>query len=761
MNGTGSREHRAGAIAGALVWAALCGISLAGAADAPCRIEGQVQDPGGGVLEGATVIVEPQGHVTETDAAGRYCVEQAQPGVVRVRVDAGARGSALSAPLRLGTGGTLHADLVLEPSVHEEVVVTGTRTPRKLAETPVRVEVIEREAIESSKARTLAEAVELTPGVRVENNCQNCNFAQVRLLGLQGAYSQILVDGQPTMSALAAVYGIEHIPAEFIERLEVVKGGGSALYGPGSVAGVVNVIPKDPARRGGSIGYRHTWTDGEPGSSLTAGYEWLSESQRTGFTAFAQRDDMGAVDTSGDGYTELGWRELEAFGVRLLHTTRGRNAQFTLDVSDVHEDRRGGNHLHLPVQEADVAEAVETRRRSVSLRWDLRRGNGFDAHVTLARAETNRDTYYGSGRDPNAFGETENPLTVVDVQLNHRRDRHVLTWGAQLSRDELEDSQPAYDRFYDETYQNIGAYVQSDWRISEQVELVTGARADDFSALDEPLVSPRLAVKYAPRKGWNYRLSVATGFRGPQVFDEDLHITQVGGEGAVIRNSPELVEESSLSTMLGVEWLPLWKGGQGRFEVSAFHTALDDIFLVEETDDPATPGQLEFTRINGGGAAVYGVEVGGSLALGSRLTFDGGLIAQRGRLEEPDPDFGSRDIPRTPELYANAALIYRAVRGVDLRVAARYTSSMTVPHYAGYIPEDRLETAPSFTTFDLGMAWLVPLRTQDLQLELSAGVRNVTDEYQEDLDEGPDRDAGYLYGPRRPREFYAGIGFDF
>jgi outer membrane receptor for ferrienterochelin and colicins len=83
---------------------------------------------------------------------------------------------------------------------------------------PVRTEVVSRETIERTAARTLADAIEYTTGVRVENNCQNCNFQQIRLLGLDGAYSQILVDGQPLVSSLAQVYGVEHIPAQMIER---------------------------------------------------------------------------------------------------------------------------------------------------------------------------------------------------------------------------------------------------------------------------------------------------------------------------------------------------------------------------------------------------------------------------------------------------------------------------------------------------------------------------------------------------------------
>ena len=154
--------------------------------------------------------------------------------------------------------------IVMAPGIRADVVVTATRTSRNLGEVPVRTEVITRDLITRSGSRTLADAVEYTTGIRVENNCQNCNFSQIRLLGLDGPYTQILVDGQPVVSSLAQVYGIEQIPARMIERIEVVKGGGSALYGPGSVGGVVNIIPREPPRTGGVLEMRETPSDPTP-----------------------------------------------------------------------------------------------------------------------------------------------------------------------------------------------------------------------------------------------------------------------------------------------------------------------------------------------------------------------------------------------------------------------------------------------------------------------------------------------------------------
>ena len=91
----------------------------------------------------------------------------------------------------------------------------------------------------------MAEGLNYSPGLRIEDNCQNCGFTQIRMNGLQSHYTQILINSRPVFSDLAAVYGIELIPANMIERVEVVRGGGSAMYGSNAIAGVINIITKE------------------------------------------------------------------------------------------------------------------------------------------------------------------------------------------------------------------------------------------------------------------------------------------------------------------------------------------------------------------------------------------------------------------------------------------------------------------------------------------------------------------------------------
>ncbi len=724
-------------------------------------IDGIVRDRADQPVVGAQVLLQPGGVETTTDEAGRFSFAGVPAGNTRLLVLADGHADEHVPPFTLAEGETKKLAITVTLMFRQELVVTGTRTPRQLADVPIRVEVVEKQQIEKTASRTLADAVEFQPGVRVESNCQNCNFSQVRLLGLDGAYSQILFDSQPVMSSLAAVYGIEHIPARLIERLEVVKGGGSALYGPGSVAGVINVIPHEPVQNGGSAETRFSWMDGAPSHSASASFDFVAPSGNTAVTVFTQVDSVAPIDVDGDTFTELGERDLEAGGVRLTHKLRG-NDRLTFDWSRTTEDRRGGNKLHLPEHEADIAEAVNSRRDAFALSYSHVPSEFFDAKVTLGYNRTKRDSYYGAEQDPNAYGSSENPLLIADILLHHAVGRHDYTWGVQHSNDQLEDRQPAYDLVTDEEFTNTGVYFQDEWRVDERWTLLSGARVDKHSEIDDAIISPRAALRFSPRKDINLRVSVASGFRPPQVFDEDLHITQVGGEGQVIKNDPNLEEERSWSFALGGEWLPRLGGAYGRIEVNAFYTALDGIFALEEADDPMTPGTLEFRRFNQGQAKVYGTELSFSYNLSRVFNLDAGFVFQKALYDDPEPDFGSREIFRTPERYGILAASYKIPRAFDVFLGLKYSGSMKVPHFEGYISEDRLETSPSFFTVDLTLSREFELaHERHVALTVSAGVKNLTDEFQEDLDQGVYRDAGYVYGPRSPRAFFLSTKLEF
>ncbi len=184
----------------------------------------------------------------------------------------------------------------------EQLVVTATRTQHFVKNVPVRTEVITSKAIENKNATNLYQALEGTPGVRVENQCQASNFTMVRMQGLGAEHTQILIHGQPMYSGLAGVYGLQQLSTVDVDKIEVVKGAGSALYGSGAVAGAINIVTKEPSFE------PELTLDIQAGSYGTNRYD-ISSSMRNekgniGLNLLAQRYTEGAIDQSSAGSTK-------------------------------------------------------------------------------------------------------------------------------------------------------------------------------------------------------------------------------------------------------------------------------------------------------------------------------------------------------------------------------------------------------------------------------------------------------------------------
>ena len=743
-----------------LLWPTMARAAAQDGPAAPaCVLHGTVRDAVGLPVPGAAVTAN--GHATVmTDREGRYCLAGVTPGPVTLKVTATGFQPRSQVVQVTVAGPVPAADLTLQAdSLQDQVVVTATRTNRRLGDVPVRTEIVDASLMRAIAARTLADAVEYTTGVRVESNCQNCNFSQIRLLGLEGPYTQILIDGQPVLSSLAQVYGIEQIPSRMIERIEIVKGGGSALYGSGAVGGVVNVIPREPSRAGALLETRADLTGARPHVSNNGSVEWAAPDLGASASLFFQLDEVQPIDLSGDGFTEVSHRRLRTGGVRASRALLEGRARLTGEVTALGEERRGGNALHLSPDQADIAEWIRSRRVGASAAWMHAVNPRLDYRLTFAAADMHRDSYYGTGRDPNAFGVTANLLALADAQVNHYAGRHVVSWGGQVTSEHLDDAQPSYDRFTRATYRTAGVFVQDDWSFAPGRELIVGLRADRHSAVGRLIVSPRLALMISPRESLDIRASLARGFRAPQTFDEDLHLSSVGGEMRLIRLDPALREETSANYMLGVEWKPQAGRGQALLEANGFLTILDDLFLARDDDDPQT-GAVEFVKVNHGRAHVYGVELNSGWGMGDAFVLQGGIVMQRARYADAEPDFGSRDFFRTPGHYGNLTVTWVTPRFGTFFGGLRYTGPMKAPHYAGFVARDRLEITPSFVTVDASLAY--PLAVSGARrLTLTVAGRNLTNVFQRDLDQGPLRDAGYVYGPRFPRAVSVGLRAEF
>ena len=680
----------------------------------------------------------------------------------------------------------------------DTLVVTGSAVAEPLKDAPVRTELIDREWITRAASRDLASILEQAPGLRIETACGVCNTQQIQMLGLPQSYIAILQDGLPTFTGLAGVYGIEQIPAGLIDRVEIVKGGGSALYGPGAVAGVINLIPRDPTENGGSIDIRTSRMRGGQEANrlpydITGIYNWVLPEHNLAFTAFANTSYIRPIDISGDGFTDVAERDFLAAGLRALWTPNP-GTRLSLDFFHAGEDRRGGEAgpaFSGPANLALLAEEIKSRRQTLALKLAHELNLEWDTQIAYAYSRNRRDSYYGGTAalgspnpaspffDPDwdprlGFGDTENDLLFIDAMVSWSpNEDHRLTFGAQYRNETIVDRQATIGRLIDERYELFGLLAQHRWRINDVFTAEYGARVDFHSEVNDPIFSPRASLMIEPRQDFRIRNSLGWGFRAPEIFDEDLHISNVGGDLQVINLDPNLKEETAITLSVAPEWniTDRW-----RFESNFFHTWLDDAFVINPDNTGMNPDAEEFLKTNGGRARIYGAEFNlGYFAPDWRLEFS--WTEQRQQFSEnqlllgddtfadlDDNPIFSRRFARTPR-QLGLIRYTREWPWFDTFLAAKFTGPMLVPHVVsdvnnGDLIENRLRRTPWFVNLDVGAS-----KTFDIQenqsLTVSVGIRNLLDDYQSDLERGPFRDADYTYGPAFPRTFHAGLRWEF
>ena len=720
-------------------------------------LKGQVVDWEVNYVEKAVVLIPELGKSVETDERGAFEITQIPRGSYHVEVYAEGFLEYSSDPFVLGENKTGY-NIVLNKRLTEEIVVTATRTQKLFSETPVRVTVINQEDIEKKAPANLADTLYQMTGVRVENDCQNCNFTQVRINGMEGKYTQILIDSSPVISAMTGVYGLEQIPAEMLNRIEIVKGGGSVLYGGNAVAGVINILTKEPEESKTFLKLHQESISGKPFTNLGFRSSLVSKDLNTKAYLFASYQDREPVDLNGDDFSELGTISNTSFGLNLYNYFSGINGKLKLSLFRIFEERRGGDLFDRPPHEANTAEWIKTDQLGFSTDWNHYLSEMLHYNLSLSLVDAKRDTYYGSHKDPNAYGTTKNPLLFVNSQLNYQIGSHVFSLGAQHKRDKIKDKATGYNRVIEEAYHESGLFLQDDFKIGRTFSFLTGLRLNRHSALDKIIFTPRVSILVNLSEGLGFRTSFSTGFRAPQVFDEDLHITQVGGEGMMVTNSADLKEEKSYSLNSGFDYGKQIGRNLIQFSVEAFYNKLTNTFVLHEIE--RIENARIFERINGSGSKVYGLSIDFGLVLGPRFSFTSGWTLQRSRLDEPEPEFHSQKFFRTPNSYGYISMSFKSKKLANLDISGEYTGSMKVPHYAGYIDEDRLETTSSFWVLNLKLHRPVNI-TENYRVSLFLGAYNVLKSYQEDLDKGVDRDSGYVYGPVKSRSFYMGFEFSF
>lgn len=707
---------------------------------------------------------------TTTDATGHYHLVNLPEGDFTVEVSLVGYKS-VKRNVKLVKGKTVEQNFEIEEDMVslEDVVVSANRSETKRRMAPTLVNVMSMKTFEYTNSCNLAQGLNFQPGVRVENNCQNCGFQQVRINGLEGPYTQILIDSRPIFSALSGVYGLEQIPANMIDRVEIMRGGGSALFGSSAIAGTINIITKEPLRNSAQIS--HTLTSIYDASAIdnntTLNASLVTDDHKMGIAIFGQNRSRGGYDHNGDGYTELPELNNQTVGMRSYLKTSAYS-KLSFEYHHLQEYRRGGDMLNRPPHEANIAEQVRHSINTGGVKFDLFTPNEkHHLSVFTSAQHIDRESYYGGGQDPKAYGTTKDLTFVAGAQYVYRADKcwfmpADFTAGVEYNQDNLEDSQLRYDRFITQKVKIGSMFAQNEWK-NDMWSFLIGARLDKHSMLDNPVFSPRANLRFNPNENINLRASYSFGFRAPQAFDEDLHIENVGGTVSIIRLADNLEEEKSQSISVSADMYHNWGNWQGNLLIEGFFTDIDDVFAITEIGKEN--GIIILERGNESGANVYGMTIEGKLAWRNKWQMQAGFTLQNAQYKEARSwDDGGvaeeKRMFRTPDAYGYFTTTYTPIKPLNISLSGTYTGSMLVEHHAGYITANRTKKTKGF--MDLGIKASYDFKLyKGTMLQINAGVQNIFNAYQNDFDKYADRDSGYIYGPGMPRSLYAGVKLSY
>lgn len=660
----------------------------------------------------------------------------------------------------------------------DEVVVSANRNETKRSMAPNLVSVIGSKVFDITQSTCLAKGLNFQPGVRTEDDCQNSGFTQVRINGLDGHYSQILVDSRPVFSSLNGVYGLEQIPANMIDRVEVVRGGGSALFGASAIGGTINIITKEPLHN--SATFAHNFMSQGGANSFdnvtTGNVSLVTNDNKAGVYAYGQTRTRQGYDYDGDGFTELPELNNQTFGLNSF-LRLNPYSKLSLQYHGIHEFRRGGNKLNQAPHEANIAEQVEHNIQGGGLTYDFyspNEKNRLSAYFSFQT--TARKSYYGGigeGTEEDketaekAYGTTHNFTYVVGSQYVYSFDKLLfmpsdLTLGGEYNFDGLKDFIIGYDRHFKQDVRIGSFFFQNEWK-NKQWSFLVGGRLDKHNLVDHIIFSPRANLRFNPTENVNLRVTYAGGFRAPQAFDEDLHVGVVGGERLVTTLAKNLKEECSNSFSVSADLYHRFGNVQTNLLIEGFYTDLNNVFALRQLSLPDAQGNTVQERYNAYGAKVFGVNIEGKATFTRWFSLQAGVTLQQSRYDEaiawndevPKQKF--KKMMRTPDVYGYFTASFTPIKRFTASVTGNYTGSMLVGHAAGSgVDEPVAVNTPNFMEVNMKLAYDFAIYKY-ITLQINGGIQNITNAYQKDFDKGWNRDSGYIYGPSLPRSYYVGL----
>ena len=535
-------------------------------------------------LSGANIVLKNTKLATISDSMGVYRITNIPSGDYEVLVSyTGFKSQKKNISITDSTEITLDFDLK-DSHVLDEVVITGTLKAVSRLESPVPVEVYKPAFFKKNPTANIFEALQNVNGVRPQLNCNVCNTGDIHINGLEGPYTLVLIDGMPIVSGLSTVYGLSGIPNSLLERIEIVKGPASSLYGSEAVGGLINIITKNPknAPSFSTDVFRNNWgeTNVDLGLKTNVG---KTASLLTGINYF---NYSNPIDNNKDNFTDVTLQDrISVF--QKWNFNRKSNKLFSMAGRFFYEDRwggemqwekkyRGGNEVY--------GESIYTKR------WELL--GAYELPVaekilfSFSYTDHDQNSVYGDipylAKQRIGFGQL-----TLDKKINH----HDILLGTALRYQFYDDNTTA--TIHEDINWIPSFFVQNEIQLTEKHKLLLGARYD-YNSNHGSIFTPRLAYKWKINDSNILRFNAGTGFRIVNLFTEE-HAALTGSRDVIVLE--ELKPERSYNANLN--HLKKFYSKNGNFiglETTAWYTRFSNSIVP---DYDTNPNQIIYKNLDG------------------------------------------------------------------------------------------------------------------------------------------------------------------
>jgi outer membrane receptor for ferrienterochelin and colicins len=470
------------------------------------------------------------------------------------------------------------------PTDMDELVISGTLKPMRKLESPVVVEVYSQQFFKKNPVPSIFEALQQVNGVRPQLNCNVCNTGDIHINGLDGPYTMVTIDGMPIVSGLSTVYGLFGIPNQMIDRVEIVKGPASGLYGSEAVGGLINIITKSAAKAPKfSLDLMGTsWKEMQADASFKVK---LNKKTHVLFGAHTF-NYSNPIDNNNDNFTDMTLQKrYSVFTKWMVDRPDGKIASTGLRY--YHEDRWGGEMNWTPAERGKdslYGESIYTRR----IEWIGQYQLPVAAPIVFSWSYNyhHQDSYYG----------------IIPFIAEQQIGFGQLTWQGNIHKHQLlTGAAVRYTKMDDNTSATLGEvggvwlpgiFVQDELKLSDKQDLLVGIRYDHHP-LHGSIITPRLAWKWKTSKNGVFRLNTGTGFRVVNVFTED-HAALTGAREVVINETLNPEKSYNINLNYGYR-IPV---GYSVFtaDASAWYTYFTNRIMPDYDTDP---NKIIYKNLNG------------------------------------------------------------------------------------------------------------------------------------------------------------------